>query len=54
MTEAITLTIHQVERLIQIADAAGVKQGVDVVGPHDTVVVELIRQRLEKAKEITR
>jgi hypothetical protein len=55
MTQAttVTLTVHDVERLIEIAERAGVRQGIDIVGPHDTVVLETVRRNLEKAKELS-
>lgn len=45
------LPVSAVERLVQIADRAGVKQGFDLVGPHDTVILEAVRRELVKAKE---
>jgi hypothetical protein len=43
------LPISHIQRLLEIADRAGVKQGVDIVGPHDTVIVEEVRAALSKA-----
>jgi hypothetical protein len=45
----IALPISYVERLVAVADTAGVKQGVDIVGPHDTVIVETVKGWLERA-----
>jgi hypothetical protein len=50
----VTLQAHYVERLLEIADRAGVKQGMDIVGPHDTVIVEAVRRELAKATEAAR
>jgi hypothetical protein len=50
-SKQVTLSLETVERLVAIADRAGVKQGCDIVGPFDTVVVEGARRMAEKAKE---
>lgn len=47
----IVLPVHIVRRLTEIARTAGVKAGIDVVGPFDHDSVKVAEEAVRKAQE---